>query len=103
MSGGVTPARVPVVGAVGGQGGGDRLTVHDGAVASLLGYDARRALRHDMHNIKRTIHLNPRHRKGKTEREEKNQHKKLFKKKNRTESESYRLNSVNTEIKGENN
>ncbi len=53
----VSPALVPVVGAVGGQGGGERLGEQDGALLPLLDDDVGRRLPGHVEHVQRTVDL----------------------------------------------
>ena len=57
VSGGVTPAVMPVVGAVRGQRCGDGLAEHHVVFATFAGDDVSGALRHDVHHVQRAVHL----------------------------------------------
>ncbi len=57
VGGGVAPAAVPVVRAVGGQRRRDRLAVHNPVLAALGRDHVGRAARHHVHHVQRTVHL----------------------------------------------
>jgi hypothetical protein len=57
VSSSMPPALVPIMGAVGADGSGERLAKHDGAVGLLRGHNIAGRLAHHAHNVQRAVDL----------------------------------------------